>query len=44
MHGEYQHRVSPATAICPGNTDTGFQTEANADSSETVARPRTKTA
>lgn len=45
LHGEYQHRGIRITALCPGNTDTGFQAEAQAntdgmraDSPETVAR------
>lgn len=45
LHGEYQHRGIQITALCPGNTETGFQAEAQAntegmraDSPETVAR------
>ena len=45
LYGEYRHKGITVTALCPGNTDTGFQQEANADttgmradSPETVAR------
>ena len=45
LHGEYHHKGITITALCPGNTATGFQTEANADTTgmradtpETVAR------
>ena len=45
LYGEYRSRGITVTALCPGNTDTGFQAEANAntqgmraDSPETVAR------
>lgn len=45
LYGEYNHRGITITALCPGNTETGFQAEAQAntegmrvDSPETVAR------
>lgn len=45
LYGEYQSKDITITALCPGNTDTGFQAAANADtrgmradSPETVAR------
>lgn len=45
LYGEYMERGITVTALCPGNTATGFQAEANADTQgmradtpETVAR------
>jgi short-subunit dehydrogenase len=31
LHGEFAHRGISITALCPGNTTTGFQVTADAD-------------
>lgn len=49
LYGEYIHHGITITAVCPGNTETGFQLQANAntdgmrvDSPQTVARQALK--